>query len=222
LDASQESDQTLTVANGQNLLGNGAINGNVTVNGTISAGANVNSTGTLTISNNLTLQGNAFIKLSPGAATNDLINVASGTITYGGTLTLANVSGSYAIGNNFQIFNGSSYSGAFNSIVPATPGNGLAWNTNSLAMTGILSIVPGAVISQPGISSITLSGNQLVISGTNGTAGQQYNVLESTNLLTPLANWRPISTNTFSGPVFNVTNTVNPNAPQNFYLIRLP
>ena len=222
VDASQESDQTLTVPSGQNLLGNGSINGNVTINGTISAGTNLTSTGTLTVSNNLTLQGNALIKLNPGAATNDLISVPAGAITYGGTLTLANVSGSYAVGNNFQIFSGASYSGAFSSIIPATPGNGLAWNTNNLATTGILSIVPGAVVSQPGITSITLSGSQLVISGTNGAAGQQYNVLESTNLLTPLANWTPISTNTFSGSAFSVTNTVNPHAPQNFYLLRLP
>jgi autotransporter-associated beta strand protein len=224
VDASQESDQTLTVPSGQNLLGNGSINGNVTISagGTVSAGTNLTSTGTLTISNNLTLGGNALIKLNPGAATNDLISVANGAITCGGTLTLNNVSGSYAVGNSFQIFSGASYSGAFSSIVPAAPGNGMAWNTNNLATTGVLSIVPGAVISQPGITSITLSGNQLVISGTNGTVGQQYNVLESTNLLMPLSNWKSISTNTFSSAAFSVTNTVNPNAPQNFYLIRLP
>ncbi|HTR43966.1 MAG TPA: autotransporter-associated beta strand repeat-containing protein [Pseudomonadales bacterium] len=224
LDASQESDQTLTVPSGQNLLGNGGINGDVIVSagGTILAGTNFTAIGSLTLSNDLTLQGNAFIKLNPGAATNDFINVTNGAITYGGTLILANISGSYAVGNNFQIFGGASYSGAFSSIVPATPGNGLAWNTNNLATSGVLSIVAGTFVPQPGITSITLSGNQLVISGTNGVSGQQYSVLESTNLLTPLSNWTPISTNTFSGSAFNVTNTVNPHAPQNFYLIRVP
>jgi fibronectin-binding autotransporter adhesin len=224
LDASQESDQMLTVASGQNLLGNGGVNGNVTIStgGTIAAGTNLTSIGTLTISNNLTLQGNAFVKLSPGTATNDLISATSGAITYGGTLTLANVSGSYAVGNSFQIFNGASYSGAFTSIVPATPGSGLAWNTNNLASTGILSIVPGAVVPQPGITRIVLSGNQLVISGTNGVSGEQYNVLTTTNIMVPLANWTVLPTGTFSSGTFNITNMVNPNAQQNYYLIRVP
>ena len=82
--------------------------------------------------------------------------------------------------------------------------------------------VVAGVVQQPHITSIALSGSNLIISGTNGTAGQQFNVLESTNLLVPLANWTPISTNTFSGSAFSVTNTVNPLAPQNFYLLRLP
>ena len=224
LDASQRSDQTLTVPSGQNLLGNGSIYGNVTVSagGTISASTNLTSTGTLTITNNLVLQGNAFIKLSPAAATNDLISVTNGAITYGGTLMLTNVSGSYAVGNSYQIFNGASYSGAFTSIVPATPGSGLAWNTNNLATSGVLNIIAGAVVPQPGITHITLSGSQLVISGTNGISGEQYNVLTTTNLLVPLANWTVLPVGTFSGGTFNITNTVNGNAKQNYYIIRIP
>lgn len=225
LDASQLSDQTLTLASGQTLLGNGTIYGNLTVGpgATVSAGTNLTAIGLLSVSNNVTLQGNTYVKLNAATRTNDVIITTNttGAITYGGTLTVTNISATpFAVGNSFQIFSASNYSGAFTSIVPATPGAGLAWNTNTLA-SGILSVVTG-VAQQPHITSIGLSGGSLIISGTNGTAGQQYNVLESTNLLAPLANWTPISTNTFSGSAFSVTNTVNPHAPQNFYLLRVP
>jgi len=191
--------------------------------GTVLAGTNFTTIGTLTVTNGVTLQGNTYVKLNAATKTNDVISAINGpAIAYGGTLTLTNISASsFAAGESFQIFSATNYSGAFTSIVPATPGAGLAWNTNTLS-SGILSVIVSATPAQPGITSIILTGNQLVISGTNGTAGQQYNVLESTNLLTPLANWKSISTNTFSGQAFSVTNTVNPNVPQNFYLIRLP
>jgi fibronectin-binding autotransporter adhesin len=226
LDASQRSDSTLTLAAGQTLLGNGTIYGNLTVGpgGTVLAGTNFTAIGLLSVSNNVALQGDTYVKLNAATKTNDVIITTntSGAISYGGTLTLTNISATpFAAGESFQIFSATNYSGAFTSIVPVTPGAGLAWNTNTLS-SGILSVVVGTAPAQPGITSITLSGTQLVISGTNGTAGQQYNVLESTNLLTPVANWTPISTNTFSGSAFSVTNTVNPHAPQNFYLLRLP
>jgi fibronectin-binding autotransporter adhesin len=224
LDVSGTSSQILTVTNKQTLLGGGMINGALVVSagGTVTAGSSLTSVGLLTVTNNVTLQGSAYMKLNPAGATNDIIVATNGAITYGGILILTNVSGSYAIGQSYELFSATNYSGAFTSIVPATPGSGLAWNTNNLATSGIVSIVAGAVVPKPGITSVTLAGNQLVISGTNGVSGEQYNILTSTNLLIPLANWLVLPTGTFSGSSFNITNTVSGSAPQNFYMIRVP
>jgi hypothetical protein len=95
----------------------------------------------------------------------------------------------------------------------------LTW-TNTLAVNGTITagVVSGPA-AQPYITSVSLSGTSLVISGTNGTAGLQFVVLSSTNLMLPLSQWTPIVTNTFTGGSWSTTNTVDPSAPQNFYYL---
>jgi autotransporter-associated beta strand protein len=224
LDVSQRSDPTLNLASGQTLKGNGYVNGALVVGpgATLSAGTNSSVTGSLTCSNNVTLQGNALMKLNPAGATNDVINVINAsTINLGGTLTVTNISGSpFAVGNSFRLFNAATYNGSFTGITPSTPGTGLAWDTNNLT-SGVLAVVSG-VVPQPGITSISLTGGNLVINGTNGLAGEQYNVLTTTNLAQPLSSWTVLPTNTFSAGPFSITNAVNPGAPQGFYIIRVP
>ena len=225
LDASQRSDQTLTLASGQLLQGNGSINAMLVVSpgATLSAGTNSSVTGLLTVSNTVTLQGNALMKLNPATHTNDVIVVASSaSLALGGTLTVTNVTGTaFAIGNSFQLFSAASYTGNFTTVVPATPGPGLAWNTNSLP-SGTLSVGAGATTPQPQITGISLSGTSLVINGTNGLAGESYNVLTSTNLLLPVTSWTVLPTGTFSAGSFSITNSVTSGAPQSFYLLRVP
>jgi hypothetical protein len=46
-------------------------------------------------------------------------------------------------------------------------------------------------------------------------------VLTSTNLVLPLSQWTPVVTNTFTGGNFSVTITVDPSAPQNFYMLKV-
>jgi autotransporter-associated beta strand protein len=224
LDASQRSDQTMTVAAGQTLQGDGAVNGTLAVGpgATISAGTNSTAPGLLTVSNALTLQGNALMKLNPATGTNDVINVVNGnTITLGGTLTLMNVSASpFAGGNSFQLFNAAAYSGSFTNIVPATPGTGLAWDTNNLP-NGVLAVISVAV-PQPVITSVSLSGTNIIINGSNGLAGEQYHILTSTNVALPLSSWTVLPAGTFSGATFSLTNGIDLNAPRGFYIIRVP
>jgi hypothetical protein len=50
----------------------------------------------------------------------------------------------------------------------------------------------------PVIGGISFSGTNIVITGTNGTAGANYYVLTTTNLLTPLTNWTILTTNQFA------------------------
>jgi autotransporter-associated beta strand protein len=225
IDASQRSDLTLTLTNGQTLQGNGSVYGMLTVGpgATVSGGISSSATGILTVTNTVTLLGNALMKINVAGATNDVINDATNgaTINLGGTLTVTNISATpFAVGNSFRLFNAAAYSGAFTGVLPATPGPGLVWNTNNLT-SGVLAVASG-VVPQPGITSVSLSGTNLVITGTNGLAGEQYNVVMTTNLTLPLSGWTVLPTNTFTAGPFSITNGLNPNAPQGFYRIRVP
>jgi autotransporter-associated beta strand protein len=80
-----------------------------------------------------------------------------------------------------------------------------------------------AIIAQPVISSTTVSGGNLIFSGTGGTANAGYSVLTTTNLVTPLANWTLLSIGSFDGSgAFSVTNAISSGTAQNFYRIRTP
>jgi hypothetical protein len=231
MDVSGRPDQTLTLANGQTLGGIGAVNGSLVVgagatlapagtNTTIGITTGANATGTIAATNAVTLNGTTVIKLN-GSGVNDQIQAGAG-ITYGGTLNLVNVSGSpLAAGNSFQIANAASYLGSFANITPATPGAGLAWDISQLNSFGFINVV-STTSSQPVINSIVLSGGNLILSGTNGTAGGNYSVLTTTNVATPLTNWTALVTNSFNGSgAFSVTNPISGGTPQQFYLIKL-
>jgi len=70
---------------------------------------------------------------------------------------------------------------------------------------------------------LTLSGTNLMINCTNGTAGGTYYILASTNLMAPLSNWPAVTTNTFDGNGCRVfTNGLDPNFPRRFFLLRTP
>jgi hypothetical protein len=79
--------------------------------------------------------------------------------------------------------------------------------------------------SQPPVPvfSINLAGTNLVINGLNGVAGGTYVVLMSTNLTLPINQWTRVVTNVLgtSGDfTLTATNAVNPNTPEQFYLLQ--
>lgn len=82
--------------------------------------------------------------------------------------------------------------------------------------------------SIPRIIGFGLSGTTLNISGTNGTLGGSYEILASTNLGLPLAQWTPILSNApFDGSGnfntnFQLSGTLNSNAQQQFFTIQSP
>src|SRR5262249_20645458 len=160
--------------------------------------------------------------LNPPSSTNDVIAVIDGaSMTYGGTLTLTNISLSpLQAGNSFLLFSAASYAGAFAAFVPATPGAGLVWNTNNLAVNGVLS-VSGAAL--PRFTTVIPSGTNLVFNGTNGTPNAAFYVLQSTNITLPRINWTIAATNHFDGSGnFNFTNAADSAIPRRFYLLEVP
>jgi hypothetical protein len=79
-----------------------------------------------------------------------------------------------------------------------------------------LVVTPG-----PTITGINLRGPTLTLTATNGAAGEQYVLLESTNIALPLNQWKPILTNNYdnNGDLNLSTNIVSPNNPMEFYLL---
>ena len=222
LDVSGRSDQKLTLNSGQTLEGSGTVTGSLAANsgstvlpGTTSTGTAI---GTLAVSGSATLAGNTVFKLNSGAS--DELAVG-GSVTYGGTLTLTNISASPLSAGTFQLFSAGSYSGAFSSISPASPGAGLAWNTNNLNVNGTLSIVSTGATG-PKITSIAINGVTLNISATNGPFSAPYVLLESTNVALPLPKWTPVLTNNFNtGGGFTLsTNIVSPGIRAEFYILQ--
>jgi autotransporter-associated beta strand protein len=224
LDASASAGGGLTLTSGQELTGAGAVKGNVTV----SPGAMVAPGGSLTalaFSNNLTLDpgSTTLIEVSHSPLTNDSARVA-GTLAYGGTLIVTIVGATPLVaGDSFRLFSAASYSGAFASISPYTPGPNLAWDTNGLS-NGVLNIVSTITVPTvpPVITSFSFAGRNVVISGAAAQAGATYYLLTSTNLLLPMRQWTAVSTNVAAQSnnfAFIATNAVSPTDPQQFFIL---
>jgi autotransporter-associated beta strand protein len=210
---------TFTVAPAGTLGGTATLGGATTVNGRLSPGSN--AIGTLTFTNTLTFgaNGTAFIEINKSTSAKDLVTVG-GTLTFGGTLQVTNLSGTLTNGDSFKIFNAAAYPSTFATLKLPALGTGLAWNTNALYTNGTLSVI---VFMTPRFNSVVLAGTNLVLSGNGGMVNSNYYVLASTNLARPLAQWTPIATNQF-GPngSFNFTNGVSSGTPQRFYLLQVP
>jgi autotransporter-associated beta strand protein len=219
LDASARADQTFTLSSGQMLQGNGTVSVNLTVGASASVmpGDSVNL-GALNVASAAQLQGVTIIKLN--AATTNCDQIIASDFIYGGTLTVTNISGAFAAGQTFQLFLGDDYSGSFSGMNLPPLGGGLVWNTNNLAASGTLQVV-STIPPSPVITGISLSGGNVILSGTNGVDGQPFVLLSSTNVELPLNQWSPVSTNTFGGGSFSITNAINQNASENFYLLQL-
>jgi hypothetical protein len=227
LDVSGRSDGRFTLTGGQTLNGGVGTNGPGTINGLFTAslgsifapGTGTTNTGTLSVSSNATLLGTTEMSISAASGYDQLL---ANAIAYGGSLIVTNFAGTITNGQTFQLFvatNGFSLN--FSSVTLPTA-TGLTW-TNTLTTNGRITagVVTGPP-AQPVITGVNLSGSNLVITGTNGTVSQQFTVLATTNLTLPLASWTPVATNNFGAGNFSITNTVNPSAPQNFYILRLP
>jgi fibronectin-binding autotransporter adhesin len=219
LDVNGRGDKTLTLNNGQTLNGSGILSGSLTANFNATVSPGTDSIGMLTVTNAATLRATARMKLNQTAATNDVLQVG-GSLSYGGTLLLTNLSGTLSANDRFKLFSAASYSGAFANLVPAVPRPGLKWDAGALALNGTLKI---ATAPPPSFAGISISGNNLLLSGTNGQAYQTFWLLATTNLVLPLAEWTVIATNTFdANGNFNFTNALAPASPQRFYLLQLP
>jgi autotransporter-associated beta strand protein len=223
LTATGRVDTMLTLASGQTLKGNGAINGKVTASAGSMVAPGVDAIGALAISNAVVLAGTTTMELDQANGTNDVLSCNS-SITYGGTLNLVNLGGPLSGGATFKLFNAASYLGAFSSITPPTPGPGQTWDISALGTTGTIRVAGGGGSGgAPRFTSITVSGNNVVMAGTNGVSLGNYYVLLGTNVASPRSTWPRIATNSFdSNGNFRFTNSINAAVRGGFFSLQLP
>jgi autotransporter-associated beta strand protein len=205
---------SVAVNSGGILGGSGAISGAVTVasGGTLALGLT-----TLTINSNLSLAGNVTVSLNKSLTPSNGMAVVSGTLTRTGTgsVTVTNLGSALGGGDTFQLFSQAVSGGGGLQIL----GGGVVW-TNNLAANGTISVV--GPLPHPVISTVSLSGTNLVLNGTNGYSGGGFYVLTSTNITNPLSGWTRLLTNSFdTNGDFSVTNTSSTTNSQRFYLIEL-
>jgi hypothetical protein len=82
--------------------------------------------------------------------------------------------------------------------------------------------VPTPAVLAPIFSSITLAGNNLVLTVNNATTNATCTLLMCTNLPSPLSAWTAVATNTASSGSFSfvLTNAAAPLAPQTFFILQ--
>lgn len=238
----------VTVNAAGTLGGSGSINENtngVGVYGTLSVGnpgdvsgtnftiAGAGTGGSLTIHTNGILSVNLFNGAGAGdntgnAAAADYLNAQCPVIlAAGAVLKVGNPENltAWAAGDKWKIASWSSApSGTFTvTNLPALP-TGLAWDTSTLYTSGVIDIISSAGPTAPAdITGITVSGGNLIITGTNlnGGASFHYEVLTATNLSVPLTNWTVLSTNSFNANgTFSCTNAVSPTNPAVFFDVK--
>ncbi|MBS2099460.1 autotransporter-associated beta strand repeat-containing protein [Carboxylicivirga linearis] len=105
------------------------------------------------------------------AKSKDLIN-SSGAITYGGTL-IVNLTGELKAGNSITLFSGSSHSGNFDEIIPASPGEGLEWYFED----GVLHVTASTGINNTDLSEIEVYPNP-VSDNLHIDLNDEYDVVE--------------------------------------------
>lgn len=211
LTGSIASTNGVTVAGGL-LVGTGTIVGPVTVQpgGAIEAGS-TNTIGQLNLANTLALSGNTIVKINKGAGSAHDLFTGQTSVTYGGTLTVTNLSGTLTTIDTFTLFSPGASASNFASII-GSPGAGLAYSFTN----GVLSVVTG-VANNPTNITPHLSGNTLTLSWPSDHLGW---ILQSqTNGLGQglSSNWVDVAG---SGSSYTNVSTINPTNPTVFYRLR--
>jgi hypothetical protein len=136
-------------------------------------------------------------------------NLKSSTVNGGAYTIIASNLNSVAF-TNTGLLNGTTYY----YVVTAVNANGEGKSSPQAgATTPILSPVFG---------SVSASGSNLIFRGTNGTPGNGYLVLTTTNLILPLTNWTLLATNSFdSVGGFNFTNPMSSTNSNQFYILKM-
>ena len=164
-------------------------------------------TGANTYTGNTTVSAGTLSISSPTLATNSTITVANSAVlklTFAGTNQVAAL-----------VLNG----------VTQPPGVYNSTTTPLIAGTGSLLVPsngPGIFTQPTAITGFSLSGLNVIISGTNGQAGAAYYLLSSTNVALPVNQWTPVATNvptTAGNYTFTATNAVFPGALRQFYIL---
>jgi autotransporter-associated beta strand repeat len=147
---------SVTVRSGAKLAGTGISTGSVTLYSGAAIEPGNNTIGTLTVGSLIMSTGSKMTVEVSGSYCDKL--VSTGAITLKGTLDMVNKGAAYTAGKSFTILSASSVSGSFDAITPATPGEGLQWNTSRMA-EGIISVDLSSGIDAVSESSVCVYPN---------------------------------------------------------------
>ena len=145
--------------------------------------------------------------------------MAGPTQTFSGVISGpgSNLGTALVVGDTITIFNQYLTSGNTMTVT----GGGATW-VKHLGLDGSLTVASLVSLQPPVITSTTISGGNIVISGNNGTAGSGYTVLSSTSLTPPRSSRTLETTGTIgAGGVFSVSLPVSTTTPAKFYLLKL-
>jgi len=140
------------------------------------------------------------------------VNVS--TLNVNGTNIVQILDSSLAIGTYtlFTYFNGpvggTSGSAGFK-LGPLPAGVVANLNDTGSEVDLVVTSVPSTLIPTvpPGITSLSLAGGNVVISGTNGQVGYTYYLLTTTNLATPVSQWNTVATNVLEAASYTFIGT---------------
>jgi autotransporter-associated beta strand protein len=222
LDISALSPLTVGSATAQTIQGNGTLLGSLVVgsSGSVLPGF-TNGIGTLTVTNDVNLGGTAFMELNRAntGSTND--QIASQTITLGGTLNVTNLGPALKVGDTFKLFNATTISGSFaTENLPATDATGYVYTwTNNLALNGTITVLTSVlpVNTTPTNITVTTMGNLLQLSWPLDRTGWQLQS-NSVGLSSP-SQWFMVPGSTATNIV---TLPINPAAPRVFFRLAYP
>jgi hypothetical protein len=136
------------------------------------------------------LNGTLLMELSHGSVPNsDKLVLTSGTLTFGGILTVLNSGGALVAGDVFDLFDASAFAGAFSATNLPALDTGLVWDTSMLAVDGTLRVAPEAVVPPEVVYGPVISGGDFVVRFA-GTPGFTYTIQGTESLTTP--NWQKV------------------------------
>jgi autotransporter-associated beta strand protein len=208
---------------GSTLVNAGTLGGTGTIAGPVSVAAGASfapgtSIGTLTINNTLNLAGTSttVMELSKIANTNDLVTGVT-TLTYGGMLVLKNLGGVLAVNDTFKVFNATTYSGSFSSVVSQTPGQTVTWDLSNLTVDGTVRVA--TAVAAPVTLTSVVNGNNLDLSWPLDQLGYRLEVQTNSLAVGLNTNWVTVPGST---GVTAVSMPVVPGNPTVFFRLVFP
>lgn len=135
------STSSLTTVKSNATLGGTGTVGTLVVNSNGTFAPGDNGIESLNVSGNLTLDSGSFslFEINTAGDVSDLA-ISSALLTFGGTLTITNIGGALVAGDSFNLFDWSSSTGTFSSVILPALGGGLAWDQSNLYSAGQIAV----------------------------------------------------------------------------------
>jgi len=145
------------LSNGGTLKGTGTISGAVALGSNSITAPGNSSIGKLNFGGTVTMNTTASLNMevTGGSTSCDklVLNATTGILTCSGTLNVSLSSGTFVVGDSYQLFSAPTINGTFTTINLPSPGNSLEWDLSELYTTGTIKIKQSTAVHNPEIKS---------------------------------------------------------------------